>query len=239
MSHRPGGRSILVSLAIHGLVLVPVVVFARPPEPMQFETIRLNLVDLPPSAMEAEPAVVEAQRQPEPEQPEPEPETTEPEPEPQQPEPEPEAEQPPPPKPPEKKPEPAPPEEREPAPETPRPTKTPPEEPTTEQGGDGVRVNVEGLKARYPEYFSNIVRQIYRYFRWTGETRPTATVRFEVLKDGSVRNISIVKASGNLKFDFDVQGAVESAGNRRAFGPLPEDYQGAFLPIELEIEPPR
>jgi TonB family protein len=66
-----------------------------------------------------------------------------------------------------------------------------------------------------------------------------AVVYFEITTDGGVRNIRMVRSSGNIRFDFAVQGAVETAGGRGAFGPLPEGFAAPFLPIQLEVEPPR
>lgn len=229
----PGLRAVLVSAGIHGLILVPVVLFARAPEPMLFETIKLNLVPMPPAdVVEVEPAVVE--RQPEPE---PEPETPAPEPEPE-PEPKVEEKREPPPKPPEKK------VERPKTEKPPEPTRTPPEEkkeppPDAKRGGDGLNIATEGREFPYPDYLANVLVQVQRYFRWSDTSRPKALIFFEITRDGSVRNIRMVRSSGNIRFDFAVQGAVETAGNRQAFGPLPDGFAAPVLPVQLEVEPPR
>ena len=60
---------------------------------------------------------------------------------------------------------------------------------------------------------------------WDEDGRPRALVYFEILEDGGVRNIRVVRSSGNRRFDFAVSGAIETAGNRGAFGPLPEAYR--------------
>ena len=88
-SRRPGATAFAISAAVHAVLLVPLVVLARPPEPIEFETIRVTLVAEPPAD------VVEEDRAPAP-APEPEPEPVRPEPEPEpieeEPEPEPEPE---------------------------------------------------------------------------------------------------------------------------------------------------
>lgn len=223
----PDRRAIGVSLAVHVLVLVPVIVLARPPEPIEFETIKLHLVSPPPvEAAEPAPAPPVTLPQPQPDPPEqrvePEPDVTAEEPPPKPPEPE--KEEP----------------ETEKPPETPpqtTPSSDPPEEPT--EGGEGLNINTEGREFPFPDYLSNVVIQVNRYFRWSDEGRPRGIVYFEILRDGTVRNIRMVRPSGNRRFDFAVLGAVETAGTRGAFGPLPDGYVAPTLPVQLEVEPPR
>lgn len=229
---RPGKRPFVISAVIHVVIVVFMVVFARSPEPIQFETVRVTLFSPPPADALAPPTetpVIERQPEPEPEveQPEPEPEV---EPEPEQPEPEP-----------------------EPPPERERPeTEAPPDPPRTETrpqpderrdtaatGGEGLNIATEGREFPYPEYLNNVIVQVNRFFRWSDESRPRGVVFFEILRDGSVRNIRMARSSGNIRFDFAVQGAVETAGNRGAFGPLPDGYAPPTLPVQIEVEPPR
>jgi periplasmic protein TonB len=221
MNRGPGARPVLASVALHVGILVPMFVLTRAPEPVMFETIRINLVSMP--------APVEA-TQPSPPPPEPEPEPVR-----EEPAPEPVVEQPrtePPPRQPEP--------QRTERPRTPPPTppqRTPPAtEPTP---GADVTIQTEGIQFPFPEYLNNVVVQLYRYFRWTEPGNPRATIYFEILPDGSVRNIRVIRPSGNIRFDFAVQGAVETAGNRGAFGALPDAFAGASLPVQLEVEPQR
>ena len=225
MSRRgPGAKAIGISLLIHGVVVAPVVVFARPPEPIEFEVYRINLVSPPPTeAVAPQPAAVQVQPQPEPPAPRPEP----------KPEVQAREEPPEPPKPRE--------EDIEKPPETPpqtTPSPTPPRD-DAEAGGEGLNINTEGREFPYPDYLNNVIIQVNRYFRWNEEGRPRGLIYFEILRDGSVRNIRMVRSSGNRRFDFAVQGAVETAGNRNAFGPLPEGFVADVLPVQLEVEPPR
>lgn len=232
---RPGGRAVLISAAAHAALLVPLVVLARPPEPVEFETVRINLVSPPP----ADVAHAEAEPTPTPPAPEPDPGQEQPEPEAE----EPEQEEPPP----------EPPPENVERPQTERPETERPETPPSQQpepreteeapeattGGDDIQVQVEGFESAYPDYMNNIVRQLYRFFRWRSDSNPVGTVYFEILPDGSVRDIRMVEPSGNYPFDIAVQGAVETAGSRRAFGPLPDGFAAPYLPVELVVEPPR
>jgi outer membrane biosynthesis protein TonB len=221
MKRGPGARPVLASVVFHVGVLVPMFVFTRAPEPVLFDTIRINLVSMPTPVEATQPAPPPPEPEPEPvvEEPAPEPVAEPPRPEPQPRRPEPQRTEPPPPRP------------------TPPPQRTPPAEPTP--GAEGVNIQTEGIQFPFPEYLNNVVIQLHRYFRWTEPGNPRGTIYFEILPDGSVRNIRMVRPSGNLRFDFALQGAVETAGNRGAFGPLPDAFAGASLPVQLEVEPPR
>lgn len=230
MRRGPGWRAIGLSALIHGVLVVPML-FARPTQPIEFETIRINLVSPPPAdVVDPEPASPQL--------------APEPEPEPEQVAPTPEATV-------EETPPERPPEEDIERPETERPPETPPErtppattEPsdpadTAAAGGEGLNIQTEGREFPYPEYLSNVIIQVHRYFRWSGDDHPRGVIYFEILRDGSVRNIRMARSSGNIRFDFAVQGAVETAGNRGAFGPLPDGFAAPTLPVQLEVEPPR
>jgi hypothetical protein len=46
-----------------------------------------------------------------------------------------------------------------------------------------------------------------------------------------------VTRSGSFAFDLDAQGAVEAAGNARAFGPLPDGWEADVLPVSFYFKP--
>ena len=118
------------------------------------------------------------------------------------------------------------------APEPPLPGETP------STGTDVANVKTPGLEFPYPEYLRNIVSQVYR--RWdrpAGAASLQAEVSFLILRDGSVREIRFTRSSGNFSFDLDAQGAVEAAGNARAFGPLPDGYPSDVLPVSFYFTP--
>jgi len=99
-------------------------------------------------------------------------------------------------------------------------------------------VKTPGLDFPFPEYLRNIVAQVYR--RWdrpAGAASLQAEVSFLILRDGSVREIRFTRSSGNFSFDLDAQGAVEAAGNARAFGPLPDGYPSDVLPVSFYFTP--
>ncbi|GBD32900.1 MAG: hypothetical protein KatS3mg081_2874 [Gemmatimonadales bacterium] len=127
--------------------------------------------------------------------------------------------------------------EREPAPRT-----TPPEPPAAEAtpstGADPGTVKIEGIAFPYPEYLRNIVAEVYRrWHRPAGDAALEAEILFFIHRDGSISNLQFVKRSGNFAFDLEAQGAIEAAGNARAFGPLPEGYPADVLPVSFFFNP--
>ncbi len=109
---------------------------------------------------------------------------------------------------------------------------------TPSTGTDAVNIKTPGLQFAYPEYLRNIVAQVYR--RWDrpgGNQSLRAEVSFFIMRDGSVRDIRFVTPSGNFSFDLSAQGAIEAAGNARAFGPLPDGYEADVLPVSFFFTP--
>jgi len=105
-------------------------------------------------------------------------------------------------------------------------------------GRDLANVKLAGKEFPYPEYLRNLVAQIYR--RWN--RLPTASqleaeVGFVIQRDGSVRDIRLVKSSRNYNFDLEAQGAIEMAADARAFGPLPPGYPADYLQISFLFTP--
>jgi outer membrane biosynthesis protein TonB len=129
------------------------------------------------------------------------------------------------------------PDKKEPAPRTETKVAPAPGE-TPSTGTDAVNIKTPGLQFAYPEYLRNIVAQVYR--RWDrpgGNQSLRAEVSFFILRDGSVRDIQFVTPSGNFSFDLSAQGAIEAAGNARAFGPLPDGYEADVLPVSFFFTP--
>ncbi len=137
------------------------------------------------------------------------------------------------------KPKPPPPNEetKEPPPKTAaEATPAPGETPST--GSDVATIKTPGLAFPYPEYLRNIVTQIYqRWDRGSAKQRSYAEISFLILRDGSVRDIHFVTRSGSFGFDLNAQGAVEAAGNARAFGPLPDGWDADVLPVSFYFKP--
>ncbi|MBO21747.1 MAG: hypothetical protein CMM26_05135 [Rhodospirillaceae bacterium] len=227
-------RSAALSGAMHvAIVLLAWLSTLYAPEPIQFISYEIELVSPPPAlqAEEPEPAAEElVVERPDPEPTPPEPEVEEivpvhesdPEPEeaptPAREEPTPEEE----------------PEVAEEEVEAAAVVEPPEDEP--EATGEGIEVRIEGLRRDYPEYYNNIIRQIFRCFRWRDGGRWETEVFFYINRDGVAEDIQFVTRSGNTAFDFEAMGAVDCAGNGR-FGPLPEDLPYDRFPIKFSFRP--
>jgi periplasmic protein TonB len=129
--------------------------------------------------------------------------------------------------------------DREPSPKTAAPVAPAPGE-TPSTGTDVATIKTPGLAFPYPEYLRNIVTQVYqRWDRSSAKQSSFAEISFFILRDGSVRDIRFVTRSGSFAFDLDAQGAVEAAGNTRAFGPLPDGWDADVLPVSFYFQPTR
>ncbi len=234
MKHRRGFDrvSLVGSIVVHAIALVLIFwsnAHARPP--LDFVTYQIELVSPPPAVQAAEPQQAEDKlviEQPDPTPPKPTPEK-----------PKPVVEEKPKPKPPPK------PEPKQPPKEQPRKeaedkkpaaaVETPPKE-KAKESGEGLNVRMEGLRRDYPAYYQNIISQINRCFRWTGQGSWATTVYFVIKRDGSVSGLDFVQKSGNAEFDFEALGAVDCAGKGR-FGALPKELPYDQLPIQFKFQP--
>lgn len=106
-------------------------------------------------------------------------------------------------------------------------------------GGENIDIAMEGQEFPYPEYLAGIQLALHRYFRWSGAPNLSADVVFYIRRDGSAGGIDVVRGSGNFRFDLQAHEAVEQAGRAKAFGPLPEDWQGERLYILNTFAPGR
>lgn len=123
---------------------------------------------------------------------------------------------------------------REAAPKTTPVPRAPGEAPST--GKDVATVSTEGETFPYPEYLQNLQSQVLR--RWQRSDLPLeAEVSFFIHKDGSITGLQFTKRSGNFAFDLEAEGAVESAGDTKAFGPLPSGWTSDVLFVRFFFSP--
>ena len=68
--------------------------------------------------------------------------------------------------------------------------------------------------------------------KWEGHTREGSQpqVVFEIDRDGNIRGLAIEKSSGDPPYD---QAALRAINQAAPFPPLPEDFKGAFLRVEI------
>ena len=215
---KPGGGAIMGSVVLHVLLVAAVAIGAieKSSETIEYKVYRVDLYSPPPQELG------------EPTPPKPQPAIVRPDP----------------PKPSEVK-------EKAPAPPKPQPKKpvstgtgksdvakgrNP--DPKSLVGGEGLDVHMEGEEFPYPEYLENIIIQLNRYFRWSGAPNLETKVGFEIMRDGSVRRIRVLQKSGNINFDLEAVAAIEQAGKRGAFGPLPKGWVNDRLPVAFSFLPP-
>lgn len=120
----------------------------------------------------------------------------------------------------------------------------PPEEPepeparTEDVGEEAINVQLEGANFAYPEYMSNIIRQVQRHWRPPPDGRAyRAEISFVIHRDGRVTDMTWVRRSGSATFDLQASSAIESAGRNRAFGPLPSGYPRDQLRVSFYFDP--
>jgi len=109
--------------------------------------------------------------------------------------------------------------------------------PTGDRGTDVATVRTEGIEFPYPAYLENIVRQVAKNFGDHRNATVSAEVMFLIRRDGSVTSFRFLTRSGAYSFDLDAEGAVEAAGNARAFGPLPDGFGDDVLPVIFSFDP--
>lgn len=118
------------------------------------------------------------------------------------------------------------------SPVTPLPGETP------GTGSDIANVDLKGKEFPYPEYLRNLVAQIYR--RWNrppGSAALTTEISFDILRDGTVRNIQVIRSSRSYSFDLEARGAIDQAAAQKAFGSLPAGYPADYLQISFSFTP--
>lgn len=106
------------------------------------------------------------------------------------------------------------------------------------RGTDVANVRTEGIEFPYRGYLDNIVRQVALRFKPDNPNSPLrAEVLFLIHRDGRVSGIRILRASGVYSFDLEAQGAIESAAQAGAFGPLPTGFTDDVLPVVFSFDP--
>jgi periplasmic protein TonB len=109
--------------------------------------------------------------------------------------------------------------------------------PTGGAGTDVANIKTEGVEFTDQAYLNNIVRQIAVRFKPRNPGALRAEVFFIVRRDGSIGEFRFLTKSGVYAFDLEAQGAIESAGSAKAFGPLPTNYVNDFLPLIFSFDP--
>jgi protein TonB len=93
------------------------------------------------------------------------------------------------------------------------------------------------LGNRFGAYADRVIQMISSKWDTNGlgglRTAPVVVVTFDILRDGSVRNVQVAQRSGNSSLDYSAQRAVMDAA---PFPPLPAAYERNEANVELQFQ---
>ena len=93
------------------------------------------------------------------------------------------------------------------------------------------------LGNRFGAYADRVIQMVSQKWQTSGlgglRTAPLVVVTFDILRDGSVRNVKLAQSSGNPSLDFSAQRAVLDAA---PFPPLPSTYERNEANVELRFQ---
>ena len=103
-------------------------------------------------------------------------------------------------------------------------------------GGVGVGPN-NALGTRFGAYADLIAQRVTEKWQTGGlagvRTAPVVIITFDILRDGSVRNVQVAQHSGNSTLDYSAQRAVIDAA---PFPPLPPGFDRNEANVELRFQ---
>lgn len=100
---------------------------------------------------------------------------------------------------------------------------------------EGGSIQTDFATFPYPWYITQVRNRLWS--EWE-KRRPTGVVRntvvaFAIARDGSIKDLQLVKSSGDDSFDFSAKSSVINAG---PFPPLPMLYEKDLLTVTLEFK---
>jgi hypothetical protein len=105
-------------------------------------------------------------------------------------------------------------------------------------GGEGLNIRTAGIRCPSQEYCNNIPRQVRRFFRRPEGNTGAADVCFTVFRDGTVDDVHVERQrGGGIAFKMALIESVEQAALRKAFGPIPAEFNRESLPLCVEMAP--
>jgi protein TonB len=103
-------------------------------------------------------------------------------------------------------------------------------------GGIGMGEN-SVFGTRFGAYADRVIQLVSDKWQTGGlgglHSAPTAIITFDILRDGSIRNVQIAQRSGNGTLDTSAQRAVMDAA---PFPPLPQGYDRNAANVELRFQ---
>jgi TonB family protein len=98
--------------------------------------------------------------------------------------------------------------------------------------GLGANTTLGTMFAAYAQQIQMLITQNWRTGDVTVQTAPPVVASFELMKDGSIRNLTIVQGSGVSSLDFSVRRAIEAV----TFPPLPTGFPRNSAKCEFTFE---
>lgn len=103
-------------------------------------------------------------------------------------------------------------------------------------GGVGVGLN-SALGSRFGAYADLVAQRVTEKWQTNGlagmHTAPMVIITFDILRDGSIRNVQVAQRSGNSTLDYSAQRAVIDAA---PFPPLPPGFDRSEANVELRFQ---
>lgn len=129
--------------------------------------------------------------------------------------------------------------ETRPAPPAARPTPSRGATPDpTSPGGDNLAIRTEGEACPSEAYCNNIAAMVQRYFRRPPDAySDRGDVCFRIARNGTVADLEVQRLRGSWQFRLALMEAVEQAGRRNEFGPLPREFGSDWLPVCVGVSP--
>jgi TonB family protein len=108
-------------------------------------------------------------------------------------------------------------------------------------GSNGIGMGENSVfGTRFGAYADRVIQLVSEKWQTNGlggmHSAPTAIITFDILRDGSIRNVQIAQRSGNSTLDSSAQRAVIDAA---PFPPLPPGYDRNAANVELRFQPQR
>lgn len=98
--------------------------------------------------------------------------------------------------------------------------------------GSGANTTLGSRFSGYGQQIQELIARNWRTDDVRANVAPVVVARFDLMKDGSVRNLMIMQSSGVPTLDFSVRRAIEGV----RFPPLPPGYDRSYATCEFTFE---
>ena len=98
--------------------------------------------------------------------------------------------------------------------------------------GMGANTTLGSMFAAYAQQIQDLIARNWQTGDVTARTAPPVIATFDLMKDGSIRNLAILQGSGVPSLDFSVRRAIEGV----RFPPLPPTYPRSSAQCEFRFE---